>query len=62
MPLTAVLELETPSMVYGAILWIGYGNSVLNPFIYVFFSREFRTVITKDLQRLRLWYATSANI
>ena len=53
MPLTSVFELETPSMVYGLILWIGYGNSVVNPFIYVFFSREFRTVITKDLQRLR---------
>ncbi len=47
MPLTAVFELYTPPIVYSGILWIGYGNSVVNPFVYGFFSREFRAVIAK---------------
>ncbi len=51
MPLTSLLELPTPPMLYTAILWIGYGNSVVNPFVYGFFSREFRSVILNDYKR-----------
>ncbi len=51
MPLTSLLELYTPPLLYTAILWIGYGNSVVNPFVYGFFSREFRGVILKDYKR-----------
>ena len=35
------------------ILWIGYGNSTVNPFIYGFFCREFRAVILSDLRKVR---------
>ena len=52
MPLTAVFDLTTPPLIYSIILWIGYGNSVINPFIYGFFNREFRGVIVGDLERL----------
>ncbi len=52
MPLTSLLELHTPPLVYSVILWIGYGNSVVNPFVYGFFSREFRSVILKDYRKL----------
>ena len=36
------------------ILWIGYGNSTVNPFIYGFFCREFRAVILSDLRKVRV--------
>ena len=52
MPLTSILELHTPPVVYSVILWVGYGNSVVNPFIYGFFSREFRQVIVGDLRKM----------
>ena len=52
MPVTAVFDLPTPPVVYSIILWIGYGNSVVNPFIYGFFNREFKSVIVGDLERL----------
>ena len=38
------------------ILWTGYGNSTVNPFIYGFFCREFRSVILSDLRKVRLAY------
>lgn len=55
MPLTALLELETPAALYSVILWVGYSNSVVNPFIYGLFSREFREVILKDVGKAKRW-------
>ena len=46
MPVTSLFELQTPRMLYDAILWIGYGNSAMNPFIYGFFCKEFRSVMS----------------
>lgn len=54
MPLTGIFDLHTPSFVYTMILWVGYGNSVVNPFIYGFFNREFKGVILGDLKKLGL--------
>ena len=44
MPLTSILELDTPPLLYNTILWVGYCNSTINPFIYGLFCKEFRTV------------------
>ncbi len=33
---------------------------MVNPFIYGFFSREFRTVILRDLRKIRLLRAANA--
>ena len=44
MPLTSILELDTPPLLYNTILWVGYCNSAINPFIYGLFCKEFRTV------------------
>ena len=46
MPLTSLLELQTPPFLYKTILWVGYCNSAVNPFIYGIFCKEFREVIT----------------
>ena len=54
MPLTRILELHTPPVVYSIILLVGYTNSVVNPFIYGFFIREFRQVIIGGLRRMGL--------
>uniref|UniRef100_UPI00398E4A86 5-hydroxytryptamine receptor 7-like n=1 Tax=Pristiophorus japonicus TaxID=55135 RepID=UPI00398E4A86 len=35
-----------------ALLWLGYTNSLMNPFIYAFFNRDLRTIY-KDLLRCR---------
>ena len=43
-----------PPSLRSVILWIGYGNSTVNPFIYGFFCREFRAVITSDLRKVRV--------
>ncbi|XP_059095465.1 octopamine receptor beta-3R-like isoform X1 [Tigriopus californicus] len=59
MPLTGIFDLHTPSFVYTMILWVGYGNSVVNPFIYGFFNREFKGVILGDLKKLGLVKANS---
>lgn len=51
MPLTSLLELETPRLLYNIILWIGYVNSALNPFIYGLFNREFKTVMLNHVRK-----------
>jgi len=48
MPLTSLTDMHTPPALYSVILWIGYGNSVVNPFVYTFCSREFRQELGKD--------------
>ena len=53
MPLTALLELDTPDGVYSAILWIGYGNSAVNPVIYGVFSKEIREAIADEFARAK---------
>ena len=52
MPVTSLLELKTPRVLYDVILWIGYGNSAINPFIYGFFCKEFRTVMSMQRSRI----------
>ena len=51
MPVTALFELVTPGWLYDIILWTGYGNSAVNPFIYGLFSTEFRTAMIKEKRR-----------
>ena len=51
MPLTALSELVTPGWLYDIILWTGYGNSSVNPFIYGLFSIEFKTAMLKERHR-----------
>jgi hypothetical protein len=53
MPLTSLLELDTPPLIYNIILWVGYINSTVNPFIYGIFSREFRGTILHDFTRVK---------
>ena len=51
MSVTALFELVTPKWLYDIILWTGYGNSAVNPFIYGLFSIEFRTAMFKEKNR-----------
>ena len=51
MPLTALLELDTPPLLYNIILWVGYGNSAINPFIYGIFNREFRVILLRHMRK-----------
>jgi hypothetical protein len=53
MPLTSLLELNTPPLLYNIILWVGYINSTVNPFIYGIFSREFRGTISHDFNKMK---------
>lgn len=36
-----------PTMVFSVFFWIGYCNSVINPFIYTVFNRDFRRAFQK---------------
>lgn len=40
----------TPDIVVSILFWIGYFNSCLNPIIYAFFNRDFRTAFRKLLR------------
>ena len=51
MPVTSLFELETPRLLYNIILWTGYGNSALNPFIYGLFNREFKAVLLSQIKK-----------
>ena len=39
-----------PPMLGSALFWVGYFNSCLNPIIYAYFNREFRTAFKKLLR------------
>ncbi len=52
MPVTSLAELHTPEVVYNVILWVGYGNSAVNPFIYGLFCKEFRAVISSRFRQM----------
>ena len=39
-----------PAMLGSALFWVGYFNSCLNPIIYAYFNREFRTAFKKLLR------------
>jgi len=49
---TAFCEHCIPPLVFSTIIWLGYCNSALNPFIYAMFSREFRGAFKKILCKL----------
>ena len=38
-----------PSEIENIIFWLGYINSLLNPFLYVYSSRNFRQAIIETL-------------
>ena len=61
MPLTALMELHTPPLLYNIILWVGYGNSAINPFIYGIFNRDFRNILLRNLRKCSryLWSTDS---
>ncbi|XP_045486164.1 octopamine receptor beta-3R [Pieris rapae] len=40
----------TPDAVVGALFWVGYFNSALNPLIYAYFNRDFRDAFKNTLQ------------
>lgn len=42
---------RSDSVVYSVFLWLGYGNSSLNPIIYTIFSPEFRSFFVKIFAR-----------
>ncbi|CAK1541211.1 unnamed protein product [Leptosia nina] len=39
----------TPDAVVGALFWVGYFNSALNPLIYAYFNRDFRDAFKNTL-------------
>lgn len=40
----------TPKVVVGILFWIGYFNSALNPVIYAYFNKDFRSAFKKTIQ------------
>ncbi|KAL5284643.1 Htr4.2 family protein [Megaselia abdita] len=40
----------TPRVVVGILFWIGYFNSALNPVIYAYFNKDFRSAFKKTIQ------------
>lgn len=44
---------HTPHEVVTTVFWIGYFNSTLNPFIYVYFRSDFRAAFQNTLARLQ---------
>ncbi|TSK45894.1 Histamine H2 receptor [Bagarius yarrelli] len=36
-------ETDPPRMLYSVVLWLGYANSTLNPFLYATLNRDFRS-------------------
>lgn len=41
---------ESSKTVVGAVFWVGYFNSALNPLIYAYFNREFRAAFRKTIE------------
>ncbi|XP_052098884.1 octopamine receptor 1-like [Mytilus californianus] len=42
---------RVPSLAFSVMFWLGYCNSMLNPFIYGMFSRDFRCAFRRILRR-----------
>jgi hypothetical protein len=40
-------DLEPPMTTFLLTTWLGYVNSILNPFIYTIYNREFRKAFRK---------------
>ena len=57
MPVHSLFELTTPRLLYDFVLWVGYGNSAINPFIYGFFCKEFRQVM--KAHRVKIYNSVS---
>ncbi|XP_071171065.1 probable G-protein coupled receptor No9 [Mytilus edulis] len=47
----AFLGTRVPSLAFSVMFWLGYCNSMLNPFIYGMFSRDFRCAFRRILRR-----------
>ncbi|VDI48870.1 Octopamine receptor [Mytilus galloprovincialis] len=47
----AFLGTRFPSLAFSVMFWLGYCNSMLNPFIYGMFSRDFRCAFRRILRR-----------
>ncbi|CAD5111582.1 DgyrCDS883 [Dimorphilus gyrociliatus] len=43
---------SVPKTLFKIVFWLGYCNSALNPMIYPFFSRDFRTAMKKMLSKI----------